>query len=91
MPGTDLPVAERKPSPSDGTAPVICFEDVAIAFAGKTFCAEIEAPGEFMMGLSELDTAIRYSLPLTVFVLNDQGDLGVAVTLQRMVEHDTTQ
>jgi thiamine pyrophosphate-dependent acetolactate synthase large subunit-like protein len=26
-----------------------------------------------MMGLSELDTAIRCSLPLTIFVLNDQS------------------
>jgi acetolactate synthase I/II/III large subunit len=25
------------------------------------------------MGLSELDTAVRYALPLTVFVLNDQA------------------
>lgn len=32
MPSTDLPVAERKPAPSDGAPPVIRFEDVAIAF-----------------------------------------------------------
>jgi phospholipid/cholesterol/gamma-HCH transport system ATP-binding protein len=32
MPSTDLPVAERKPSSSDDTAPVIRFDDVAIAF-----------------------------------------------------------
>jgi phospholipid/cholesterol/gamma-HCH transport system ATP-binding protein len=32
MPGTDLPVAERKPSLSGGAAPIIRFDDVAIAF-----------------------------------------------------------
>lgn len=32
MPGTDLPVAERQPSQLSDTAPVIRFEDVAIAF-----------------------------------------------------------
>jgi phospholipid/cholesterol/gamma-HCH transport system ATP-binding protein len=32
MPSTDLPVAERKPSQLSDTAPVIRFEDVAIAF-----------------------------------------------------------
>jgi acetolactate synthase-1/2/3 large subunit len=33
----------------------------------------ITGDGDLMMGISELDTAIRYSLPLTIFVLNDQA------------------
>ena len=33
----------------------------------------ITGDGDLMMGYSELDTAIRYSLPLTIFVLNDQA------------------
>jgi acetolactate synthase I/II/III large subunit len=33
----------------------------------------VTGDGEFMMSLSELDTAVRHSLPLTVFVLNDQA------------------
>jgi thiamine pyrophosphate-dependent acetolactate synthase large subunit-like protein len=35
--------------------------------------AHITGDGDLMMGISELDTAIRYSLPLTIFVLNDQA------------------
>jgi acetolactate synthase I/II/III large subunit len=33
----------------------------------------VTADGDFMMGLAEFDTAARYSLPLTIFVLNDQS------------------
>jgi acetolactate synthase I/II/III large subunit len=33
----------------------------------------VTADGDFMMGLAEFDTATRYSLPLTIFVLNDQS------------------
>lgn len=33
----------------------------------------VTGDGDFMMGIAELDTAIRYSLPLTILVLNDQG------------------
>jgi acetolactate synthase I/II/III large subunit len=33
----------------------------------------VTADGDFMMGLAELDTAARHSLPLTIFVLNDQS------------------
>jgi thiamine pyrophosphate-dependent acetolactate synthase large subunit-like protein len=33
----------------------------------------VTADGDFMMGLAEFDTAARYSLPLTVIVLNDQS------------------
>jgi acetolactate synthase-1/2/3 large subunit len=33
----------------------------------------VTADAELMMGLSELDTAVRYGLPLTIFVLNDQA------------------
>ena len=35
--------------------------------------------GDFMMGIAELDTAIRYSLPLLILVLNDQA-MGQDVT-----------
>jgi acetolactate synthase I/II/III large subunit len=33
----------------------------------------ITGDGAFMMGLADLDTAVRYQLPLTVIVLNDNG------------------
>ena len=33
----------------------------------------VTGDGDFMMGIAELDTAIRYSLPLTILVLNDQA------------------
>jgi thiamine pyrophosphate-dependent acetolactate synthase large subunit-like protein len=33
----------------------------------------VTADGDFMMGLAEFDTAARYSLPLTIVVLNDQS------------------
>jgi acetolactate synthase-1/2/3 large subunit len=33
----------------------------------------VTADGELMMGLAELHTAVRYHLPLTVIVLNDQA------------------
>lgn len=33
----------------------------------------VTGDGALMMGLAELDTAVRYSLPLTVVVLNDQS------------------
>jgi len=33
----------------------------------------VTGDGDLMMGFSELDTAIRYSLPLTIFVLNDEA------------------
>jgi acetolactate synthase-1/2/3 large subunit len=33
----------------------------------------ITGDGDFMMGLAELDTAVRHALSLTVLVLNDQG------------------
>jgi acetolactate synthase I/II/III large subunit len=33
----------------------------------------ITGDGDLMMGISELDTAVRYSVPLTIFVLNDQA------------------
>ncbi|AJE80391.1 thiamine pyrophosphate enzyme-like TPP binding region [Streptomyces albus] len=33
----------------------------------------VTGDGDFMMGLAELDTAVRYRLPLTVIVLNDHG------------------
>jgi acetolactate synthase I/II/III large subunit len=33
----------------------------------------VTGDGDLMMGLTELDTAIRYSLPLTIVVLNDEA------------------
>ncbi|QKW53632.1 thiamine pyrophosphate-binding protein [Streptomyces buecherae] len=33
----------------------------------------VTGDGDLMMALAELDTAVRYDLPLTVIVLNDQG------------------
>jgi acetolactate synthase I/II/III large subunit len=33
----------------------------------------VTADGDLMMGIAELDTAIRYSVPLTIFVLNDHA------------------
>jgi acetolactate synthase-1/2/3 large subunit len=33
----------------------------------------LTADGEFMMSLSDFHTAVRYSLPMTVIILNDQG------------------
>lgn len=33
----------------------------------------VTGDGDFMMGIAELDTAIRYALPLTILVLNDQA------------------
>ena len=33
----------------------------------------VTGDGDFMMGLAEFDTAARYSLPLTIVVLNDQS------------------
>jgi thiamine pyrophosphate-dependent acetolactate synthase large subunit-like protein len=33
----------------------------------------VTADGEFLMGMADFHTAVRYRLPLTVIVLNDQG------------------
>jgi len=33
----------------------------------------LTADGDFMMNLSDFDTAVRYKLPMTVIILNDQG------------------
>ncbi|MEV7393276.1 thiamine pyrophosphate-binding protein [Streptomyces sp. NPDC091215] len=41
----------------------------------------VTGDGDLMMSLSEVDTAVRYALPLTVVVLNDQGFGQERVTL----------
>lgn len=33
----------------------------------------VTGDGDFMMGIAELDTAVRYQLPLTIVILNDQA------------------
>lgn len=72
----------RASSPADWECTSVDFgalgQALAVA-AGACFArpgqrvVHVTGDGEFMMGLSELDTAIRYSLPLTIFVLNDQA------------------
>lgn len=72
----------RASSPADWTCTSIDFgalgQGLSVAI-GACFARpprriiHVTGDGDFMMGLSELDTAIRYSLPLTIFVLNDQG------------------
>jgi len=72
----------RSSSPRDWTCTSIDFgalgQGLPVA-VGACFArprrriTHITGDGDLMMGLSELDTAIRYSLPLTIFVLNDQS------------------
>lgn len=72
----------RASSPADWECPSVDFGALGQGLAvvtGACFArpgqrvVHVTGDGEFMMGLSELDTAIRYSLPLTIFVLNDQA------------------
>jgi len=72
----------RSSSPQDWTCTSIDFgalgQGLPVA-VGACFArpgrriTHITGDGDLMMGLSELDTAIRCSLPLTIFVLNDQS------------------
>ncbi len=72
----------RASSPADWTCTSVDFgalgQGLSVA-VGACFArpggriTHVTADGDFMMGLSELDTAIRYSLPLTIFVLNDHA------------------
>jgi thiamine pyrophosphate-dependent acetolactate synthase large subunit-like protein len=44
----------------------------AFARPGKRI-THVTADGDFMMNLADFDTAVRYQLPLTIIILNDQG------------------
>jgi acetolactate synthase I/II/III large subunit len=68
--------------PADWTCTSVDFgalgQALAVALGGCfARCGErvylVTADGELMMSLAEFDTAIRYRLPLTVIVLNDQA------------------
>ena len=69
-------------SPRDWTCTSIDFGAIGQGLAvavGACFArpgrrvVHVTGDGDFMMGIAELDTAIRYSLPLTILVLNDQA------------------
>jgi thiamine pyrophosphate-dependent acetolactate synthase large subunit-like protein len=72
----------RASSPRDWTCTSIDFgaigQGLSVAIGGcfarpGERITHVTADGALMMGLAEFDTAVRYSLPLTVVVLNDQS------------------